>query len=972
MLETGFFPKYTPREKEQEKVRSALSFVRDTGNTKFLLLYGVGGTGKTYFVRNLPDSLSVSRVQWVAPIDLDDVEFWSLLNLKTKVAQCLGKHYFKTYFEFLSQYKRVEEFSEGDKRYFEQKENSIFLEGYKNFLKNSGLIPALAIDTVEAVRGISVARSLIDWLVQLPSTLIILSGRPYAKTEEDTVTVSLKQYPHIKSEKIVLRGFTKEESQLYLHASGVSAGLKNYPEELDKLVFLSQGHPLWLALIVYYLQQEGIPQELSKYTVDELRTLPENSIEFDAFVREILVPYRHRNFWHEAVLRLSILRQRMSKDVWVQIMSDVPLPKEISDWDVAWKHFLTFPWVRERASRQYITLHDAFSEELAKRYIPQADMSDEWRVELWRAIANIYRDLIIREDSVFQKEVPQVESDELVDVSRKISKAIEREILSSDNYLRQIIYLHYQMLADYKQGIKLFVKLAETARGRNQSLFAEFLTLEIQRFLPEHNLSILEDVENKRVKIIGENLQKDIANLFLVCHELAELNLFLGRFETTKDVFSKVEKYFENAPNHQVDILIWLFTGTWRNNLEEGISYLYRAIDVVEKDEQLRMRLAEIQYLIGFAYRNQHLLSKAKQWLENAAKTSRAQSQARTLAKTLNLLGYIYHVVGDVGKASPTVMQAIELQQHILNSYQDKFLPEYRETKIYLAWSYNTLGEINRYRGKLSAAQSHYEKAEHLFSEAQYYEGKAIALQALSDTRRRIALAIQRRGDIEKSKQYWDKTEVSIHESLRLYKEHYLDRELETAYRRYGRFLHAQGKFDEAKVNFKKGLAEAKSKRNTWEIIENAQELAFLAAELGNDKEFASWEKEANFWLNQEREEIGEQIEQWNVFPALLKIARGCLFFSQGKHGLALETYMEGYIELAYIDGYGVALYEAHRDRLFRNLQKLLSMAERRQWLVSIKETWEAKGLSKKFPGLVDLCDARLMTIDLFSESNYE
>ena len=231
MIDKNLFPTYTPREKQQKQVEKLVSLVQEDSQSRTILLYGAGGVGKTYFVRNLPENFDADYLKWVGPIDLDDSEFWSLIHLKLSVAQHLGKAYFQEYFTHLSQYKQQQIDTEEKQAAYQYEENRLFLQAYKEFLDKSGKIPLIILDTVEAIRGVDVVAALIDWMKQLPNTVFILSGRPVVDNEqEDEISKTLKFSPEMPCDTVRLEGFSPKEGLAYLNSSGIIAGLDSDAE----------------------------------------------------------------------------------------------------------------------------------------------------------------------------------------------------------------------------------------------------------------------------------------------------------------------------------------------------------------------------------------------------------------------------------------------------------------------------------------------------------------------------------------------------------------------------------------------------------------------------------------------------------------------------------------------------------------------------------------------------------------------
>ena len=83
----NLFPDYIPRDEEEREIVAAAGRVHGSGNSEAVLLYGPGGVGKTWLVRELPARQSTAdAVTWLHPIDLDDHAYWQLPALQDNVA----------------------------------------------------------------------------------------------------------------------------------------------------------------------------------------------------------------------------------------------------------------------------------------------------------------------------------------------------------------------------------------------------------------------------------------------------------------------------------------------------------------------------------------------------------------------------------------------------------------------------------------------------------------------------------------------------------------------------------------------------------------------------------------------------------------------------------------------------------------------------------------------------------------------
>ena len=148
------FPAYIHRTKIQQKVNDNVKQVQETGQSRALFLYGEGGRGKTVLQRNLPDVfLNRVDIKWVDLIDLDDIQFWSLGNIRDYLVDFLSEdnaEYFKNYRHFESSHT-----SQNNDDYARQLDER-FQKAYKAFGDDSNKTIILRFDTVEAIRNFDV------------------------------------------------------------------------------------------------------------------------------------------------------------------------------------------------------------------------------------------------------------------------------------------------------------------------------------------------------------------------------------------------------------------------------------------------------------------------------------------------------------------------------------------------------------------------------------------------------------------------------------------------------------------------------------------------------------------------------------------------------------------------------------------------------------------------------------------------
>jgi chloramphenicol 3-O-phosphotransferase len=398
--EDSIFPAYIERGEEKRIVR-AVAQVNADGRGRAVLLYGSGGVGKTSLVRRLAEINSDPATVWVDPVDIDDSEYWLLSNLEQHVADNLDpeNRYFGEYREYLSRFPAYTRPRVGYETVVIHLERikQVFADCYRAFIEDSRKggnrkTVVIVLDTVEVIRGMYLLQTLCQWMKSLPGTLFILAGRPSPEVDEKDPIQKELEDPHrpLPVTTISLGAFTKQAAKQYLTSSGVASSLS--PQEVEKLVHLTQGHPLWLAFTLDYLQNTGIPEEAAGTTLSKIKAEVPFGKESSAagkvlredFIRRLVAPYHEADFWHEALRRLAVVRESINQPVWERIMSDRPLPDDAANIAEAWERLLTIPWIRPRANRRYVTLHDAVAEELALRLIPMHDQDKQWRHELWK------------------------------------------------------------------------------------------------------------------------------------------------------------------------------------------------------------------------------------------------------------------------------------------------------------------------------------------------------------------------------------------------------------------------------------------------------------------------------------------------------------------------------------------------------------------------------------------------------------
>jgi tetratricopeptide (TPR) repeat protein len=506
------FPQYIPRTEEQHRIIAEAAQVRATGQSRAVLLYGRGGTGKTRLVRQLPKIDRDPKVIWLDPIAVDDSQHWLLSNLERYIASQLdpGSLYFSRYLEYVSELprQRLTPISRATVLSHLNRIKAVFTECYENYIDRTGNIVVVTFDTVEVIRSMHFLRTLTQWMKALPGTLFILAGRPLPKAggRRDSISAALKDPLLGMSFSIIPLGeFNAAGCREYLAPICKEAALSE--EVSEKLVYLTQGHPLWLALTVDYLTGEGLPEELDTSLEQIKRELPYHGEpaaagreRAESFKGRLVAPYQRTDFWHEAIKRLAVVRESVSQPIWLELMADRPLPADAADPDGAWEQLRATEWIRPRANDRYVTLHDAMAEELAQRVIGLHDPDQHQRRELWRRTAGIYA------ERAGDLEGRLAEKQAALDTRLRAAGAatneqgsalaaatdeagLIRDVAELDGWTQElnqlrIAHLFYQLLSGYRTGAQQFIALLRQAREQRDVLFEDMLIFQMQRFLP--------------------------------------------------------------------------------------------------------------------------------------------------------------------------------------------------------------------------------------------------------------------------------------------------------------------------------------------------------------------------------------------------------------------------------------------------------------------------------------------------------
>ncbi len=768
MSEDALFPPYISRP-EEEQIRAQVARVREHGTSRVVLLYGEGGVGKTYLVREMARAAAGDATSaWLEPIDVDDSEYWLLSTLEREVAGHLDpdNRHFERYREYLARLPDYPHPRIGPEAVVSHlgRIKRVFVDCYTQFVEHTGKTVVLAFDTVEALRGTYLLVTLTQWMKALPGTLFILSGRPLPDHGDDRDPIRNEfAGPHkmLPVELINLHAFEYDGALRYVNNSGIASSLND--DEPKKLAHLTGGHPLWLAAAISYLANRDMPEEADPSLADIEALLPygeepgqQGKNLQEAFKRRLVTPYRELDFWHEAVTRLAVLRQAVNAHVWQQLMSDRRPPRGVPSLEEAWKELQRIPWIRPRANGRYVTLHDAMAEELAKRIIPVQDQDQRQRHELWdRAIA-IYAEMI--DDIAPRLDEEQRAMDErlrLLDEGVQAEGQARPSPTAEIDFIQSVVRLDadkreldqfqaarlfYQLLSDFEAGCQLFLSLFELADRRDDFFFQELLALEMHRFLPGGvQRYTLGDVVGRAIAEFREWLPSQRPDLYRdVGVTMAAYLILVEQPEIAIELLDALPMTgAEGTQSYRVEILLGNAFMRIPGRVRDAERHFRAALSEANllTSEDSPKLIAHAYKELGFYFRNKGMWKSADEAYRNArdaissALSVRDSDEDREeLASIHTNWAYVKGLSGDYRDGSNLVESAIEVR-HRLKRYYDEGI------------SWSVYGEVYRYERRFEKAWEAYSIAEQIFHGERswtwlgvIYQEQAICLfQAMQD-----------------------------------------------------------------------------------------------------------------------------------------------------------------------------------------------------------------------------------------------
>ena len=283
-------------------------------------------------MRQLPKIHPDPKVNWLDPVDVDDSQHWLLSNLEGYVADQLDpdRQYFGEFFAYLSELppRRLTPTNRQMVLDHLNRIKDVFTQCYKDYIDQTGNSVVMTFDTVEAIRGMYLLRTLTRWMKALPSTLFILAGRsqPGIREVGPHQGRAQRSSPTYDRHRITLGQFSAADCREYLTPISQEADLSE--EEWTKLsVSPKDIRSGWHSRLT--ISPSG-PAGGGACATQEDRggsalpwcATPAGQERADSFKRRLMAPYQDADFWHEAIKRLAVIRESVSQPIWQQLMAD--------------------------------------------------------------------------------------------------------------------------------------------------------------------------------------------------------------------------------------------------------------------------------------------------------------------------------------------------------------------------------------------------------------------------------------------------------------------------------------------------------------------------------------------------------------------------------------------------------------------------------------------------------------------------
>lgn len=900
------FPEFVGRDTELQTIED---LVHQRGTRKVLLVHGIGGIGKTRLLQEAKNRLGREKdTLFTSVLDLDDTAIRVPSNLGRAIAQDLGQEHFGEYLRRADEYMRA-----GRERVDPETllahlkgADKVFLENYNRLAAQKRIV--ILADAVETVQDTDMWRYFINIIEPMTNTLIIAAGRRC-----DEVQGELQH--RLGAEAVAflpVTGFGPEEAAKYFKQTEVGASVEQ--ETQEKILFLTEGRPILLALVIEWLEREIPLPELMEKSLIELQALDHQAREelrdkFEAeLVKSIL---RLVEPIHRTVLMMAQAYRRTNADVLSHV---IEFTRKESEEIVAGLRYM--PFVKPRPG--YYVLHDEMRDLVRKHVWPYIDPMQTQRKGISQKMVAYY-DLALeqlsseweRKNTRFQEAAAKFDETQ-GDTAGLVRLVREMDQIERNRWVFGAERLFYALDASLADGYRRFTQDFDQATQDYRFSFRAMLCGEMQPFETKYPEGADERYEIGRR--VARHLLDDVA------------------IEQAYDrAVQLLVQYPE--PECQVEMLLLKANCAARlpGKVQEAVAGFEQGLRICEKHNLIKF-IGRVENELGWIHRLIGRWELAAEHYNRGRDYNEAAGEYGQAASSLNSHAYVSALQGHYDNAIELCRQGLDLRRRFTSPR-------------FVGMSYSTLGEIYRYKRDFEHAFECYREALKIFEREEDNEWLAVIYQ------QQAIAKLQGRRNLQEA---WEDVSRSI-ELCREYNVKYLP----SALNRAGRIAAAREQFDQAERLFKEGVEEAEKVSDAWMGMATSVEMM----ELGYER----WAKERTSRYIDLIEDYGRKADRYEkegfMFRDLMgrtRRIRGHILYDRYRLGeadldaleRALTYYQDAYplIAQGYAGSHGLHALPEELEDLGARVDRL-APALATQWCDRLKQNWAQRGVPSSLLG---------------------
>jgi tetratricopeptide (TPR) repeat protein len=606
------------------------------GSRRILLLNGLGGVGKSRLLLEL--FLQQSRIAQhikhplivFSPVDFDDVALRSWPNLLKYIADQMSTTQFRSYYIQHDRYTRLEQQGADWDFIEDQFRNTVkaFIECYNNLVKEKTSL--IMLDTFETVQGTDL-KFLWEILTKLTNTVVVIAGRTVKKLGNTLVHMWGNEMIY----KRELLPFSPVESEDYLNRTEIGVSLDS--ELKEKIILLTGGHPILIALAEYWLKHDMPINHVTSRSIKEIRSLSKTGLkdaseEFQAaLVNNIL----NLTVIDQALLAMAYLNRRFNNEILHRALEVSAEQAQAISIEIK-----KFPFFKSRPGEEY-TLHDIMRELVLRYSWPLVDPHGLQRRRLAQRVIDEYYSPHIAKLS---NQIQEIRSQK---IGRKtVASARSRiEDIFSVMWQLESDKVYYLMAISVESGYQYFDKLFENALGSNHLQQCDLIinAIDGRRLVSYPDLQKNFEIKLARRQWVSDN-QKE--------RQTAE------RFLT--ELIENKKSKLELSNWLKLEALSTLAGRT--SDRKKAIDRYIQCVGLAENQQNLN-QISYMCFYLGLAYRRDGQWGKAMSWYKQALRKAEKVRNQSLVADVCGHMAYIERLQGETDKAEQLCGLALSLRR---------------------------------------------------------------------------------------------------------------------------------------------------------------------------------------------------------------------------------------------------------------------------------------------------------------------